>query len=60
MRPVRGKAQKYEVIEEDKPYREWLVPAALLNEVASISLLSEEEDYELSVQRFGRDDKECA
>ncbi|WP_078345262.1 hypothetical protein [Mycobacteroides chelonae] len=28
----------YEVIEEDKPYREWCVPAALLNEYAEVTL----------------------
>jgi hypothetical protein len=33
----------YEWIEEGKPYREWLIPAALINARMSVRLVDEEE-----------------
>lgn len=33
----------YELIEEDKPCREWCVPAALINEHATVTLMTDEE-----------------
>ncbi len=33
----------YEIVEDQKPYREWCVPASLLNERASIRRLTDEE-----------------
>lgn len=33
----------YEWVEESKPYREWLVPAALVNAKMSVRLVDEEE-----------------
>lgn len=38
---------QYEWIEEGKQYREWLVPAELVNRLGSARLLSDEEEYEL-------------
>jgi hypothetical protein len=38
---------EYELIEDEKPYREWCVPAALLNEHATIRLLGQEEVDEI-------------
>lgn len=37
----------FEWIEEGKPYREWLVPAAWLNKRSAIRLLTDEEEFEL-------------
>jgi hypothetical protein len=34
----------HEVVEDDKPYREWCVPADLLNEHGAVRLLSPEEE----------------
>ena len=34
----------YEVREEGKPYREWLIPAALLNSHCSVRQISAEEE----------------
>ena len=34
----------FEVIEDGKPYREWCVPAALVNERAAVRLMSEDEE----------------
>jgi hypothetical protein len=34
---------EFEVIEDGKPYREWCVPAALINEHATLTLMSDEE-----------------
>jgi hypothetical protein len=31
----------FEWVEEGKPYREWLVPAAVLNEAATVRLLDD-------------------
>jgi hypothetical protein len=33
----------FELVEEGKPYREWCVPAALINERATLTLMSEDE-----------------
>jgi hypothetical protein len=33
----------FEVVEEDKPYREWCVPAALINARATVTLMNEDE-----------------
>ena len=41
------KISQYEWIEEGKGYREWLVPADLLNRFGSVRLLSGEEESEL-------------
>ena len=38
----------FEFVEDHKPYREWCVPAALINSRASVTLMSDddiEEDY---------------
>ena len=47
----------YEWIEEGKPYREWMVPAALLNSQAEVKLLNEDEVLEAVAEgdrrRFG-------
>lgn len=34
----------FEVVEEQKPYREWCVPAALINTHATVTLMSDEDD----------------
>lgn len=44
----------YEWIEEGKSYREWLVPAALLNDRAEARLLSEAEVLEAEEEAFRR------
>lgn len=36
----------FEWIEEDKPYREWLVPAQLLNSTSQVSQLGPDEEAE--------------
>jgi hypothetical protein len=36
--PMRGLKKRYEWIEDGKPYREWLVPAELLNRQAKVSV----------------------
>jgi hypothetical protein len=33
---------EFEIVEDGKPYREWCIPAALLNRHATVSLLAEE------------------
>jgi hypothetical protein len=40
--------EDYEWVEEGKPYRESLLPAALLNQYGPPRLVSEEEEWELS------------
>ena len=35
----------FEWVEEGKPYREWLVPAAVLNDAGTVRLLDESADY---------------
>ena len=34
----------YELVEEEKPYREWCLPAPVINRFGSVRLLSEEEE----------------
>ncbi|MGC1844490.1 MAG: hypothetical protein WA730_19210, partial [Pseudolabrys sp.] len=34
----------FEWVEESKPYREWLVPAAVLNDAGTVRLLGEPAD----------------
>ena len=46
----------YEWIEERKGYREWLVPAALLNAVAKVRLISPDEEDRIAVERSRRTD----
>jgi hypothetical protein len=33
----------FELVEEHKPYREWCVPAALINARASVTLMSDDD-----------------
>jgi hypothetical protein len=33
----------FEIIEDEKPYREWCVPAALINAHATVTLMSDDE-----------------
>ncbi len=49
---------KYEWIEEQKPYREWLVPAGLLNRIARIRELDETEEMELDARLRRRWERE--
>ena len=44
----------YEVKEEGKPYREWLLPAALLNTHCSVRQLSAEKEGHIEDPRFPR------
>jgi hypothetical protein len=46
--------ESYEIVEEEpmNAYREWCVPAALINTHAAVTLLSEEEVEELEDRRF--------
>jgi hypothetical protein len=37
----------FELIEDGKPYREWCVPAALINTHATVTLLSDDELQQL-------------
>jgi len=37
----------YELVEEEKPYREWFIPAEIIKRFGSIRLLSIEEEDEL-------------
>jgi hypothetical protein len=34
---------EYEWIEDGKPYREWLIPARLINELASVRIIDEDD-----------------
>jgi hypothetical protein len=34
----------YELLEEGKPYREWCIPAALINDRATVTLMADEID----------------
>jgi hypothetical protein len=45
-------ALEYEVVEEDKPYREFLIPADVLNRHGQTRLLSEEEVDAVEDPRF--------
>jgi hypothetical protein len=38
---------EWEWVEEGKPYREWLAPAALVNAHGTVEILTEEEEWEL-------------
>jgi hypothetical protein len=42
----------FELVEEHKPYREWCVPAALINQRGTVTLMSEDEVEELAGQRW--------
>ena len=42
----------FEVVEEHKPYREWCVPAALINARATVTLMSQDDVDELVTQRW--------
>ena len=42
----------FEVVEEHKPYREWCVPAALINALASVTLMSDDDVDELAGERW--------
>jgi hypothetical protein len=42
----------FEVVVEGSPYREWCVPAALINEHATVTLMSESAVDELQTQLF--------
>ena len=42
--PVDVDLSDFELIEEHKPYREWCVPAALINTHATVTLMSDEDD----------------
>jgi hypothetical protein len=39
------------LVEEHKPYREWCVPAALINARASVTLMSDDDVDELARDR---------
>jgi hypothetical protein len=41
--PANVDLDNFELIEEHKPYREWCVPAALINTRATVALMSEDE-----------------
>jgi|1185.fasta_scaffold225216_2 hypothetical protein len=41
----------FELVEEHKPYREWCVPAALINARASVTLMSDDGVDELARER---------
>ena len=43
---------EYEWIEEGQPYREWLIPAAILNPLMRVEPVSEEEEDALMDDRF--------
>ncbi len=42
----------HEIVEDGKPYREWCVPAAIINTRATVTLLSQEEVEELGDRLF--------
>jgi hypothetical protein len=42
----------FELVEEDQPYREWCVPAALINEYATVTPMTEDDIEELARQRW--------
>ena len=39
-----GELDLYEWVEELKPYREWLIPAALINSKAIVRIIDEDEE----------------
>jgi hypothetical protein len=44
----------FEVVKEHKPYREWCVPAALINAQATVTLMSDDDVDELVRERWTR------
>jgi hypothetical protein len=38
---------EYELIEEEKPYREWCVPAEVVNRNGSVRLVSKDEEWDM-------------
>ena len=42
----------YELIEDEKPYREWCVPAELIRREGKIRLMSKDEEYSLDLGRY--------
>ena len=46
---------EYQLIEDGKPYREWCVPAALINDHAKVTLMTEDDIDELGVTIEGGD-----
>jgi len=42
----------FEIVEDDKPYREWCIPADLANSYGPPTIVPEEEVYELTCARF--------
>jgi hypothetical protein len=42
----------FELVEDEKPYREWCVPAQLINEHAIVTLMSHDDLDLLSEQRW--------
>ena len=54
--PIGCDISYYEIVEEDaegKPYREWCVPAALINRHGQIRMVSDEEEEELYRRLMG-------
>lgn len=45
----------FEVVEEGKPYREWIVPAALINDRATVTLMDDDACAEEKATRFAQD-----
>jgi len=43
LRMSEGELERYEVVEEGKPYREWLVPARVLNRNMRVEVIEEGE-----------------
>ena len=42
----------FELVEEHKPYREWCVPAELINALASVTKMSDDDVDELARERW--------
>jgi hypothetical protein len=42
----------FELVEEHKPYREWCVPASLINDCATVTLMGEDDLDEISRARW--------
>jgi hypothetical protein len=45
---------EWELIEDQKPYREWCVPARLINERGNVTLLTQEQLDDLARERWER------
>ncbi len=43
---------EYEIVEEGKPYREWCVPADLINAQGTVTLMTQDEVDEVADQRW--------